>query len=136
MSDYYQIFEFLLKQLKNTPTTDDRKHPNEVLLETNTVNLYLPRGTNKTTFIADNLTRKDILVVKNVKELQAMKLLFNASMFVVTEQQFSSSPKYLIGFKRGYGIIFFDEVNPDNLSDDIINSIALSQAKIFALRTS
>lgn len=134
MSDYYQIFEFLLKQLKNTSTTDERKHPNEVLLETNTVNLYLPRGTNKTTFIADNLTRKDILVVKNDKELQAMKFKFNSSMSVVTVQQFS--PKHLIGFKRGYGIIFFDEVNPDNLSDDIINSIALSQAKIFALRTS
>lgn len=134
MNDYYQIFEFLLKQLKNTPTIDEKNPPIKVLLESNTVNLYLPRGTNKTTFIADNLTRRDILVVKNVKELQAMKFKFNASMFVVTVQQFS--PKHLIGFKRGYGIIFFDEVNPDNLSDDIINSIALSQAKIFALRTS
>lgn len=135
MSDYYQIFEFLLNQLKNTPTTDDKKHPTKVLLESNTVNLYLPRGTNKTTFIADNLTRRDILVVKNYKELQAMNFKFNASMFVVTEQQFTN-PKHLMGFKRGYGIIFFDEVNPDNLSDDIINYIALSQAKIFALRTS
>lgn len=134
MSDYYQIFDFLLKQLINTPTTYGKDHPIKVLRESNTVNLYLPRGTNKTTFIADNLTRKDILVVKNDKELQAMKFKFNSSMSVVTVQQFS--PKHLIGFKKGYGIIFFDEVNPDSLSDDIINSIAFSQAKIFALRTS
>lgn len=125
---FTDAFEVLLYNLKYRNSKEPRVQNTLNMI----VNLRVPRASRKSSFIHQNITLKDILVVQNQKEADNARRIIGDKIRIDTP---TTLLKYNFLINPVPQVIFFDEVNPELFSDELIYAILDKGSKIFALRS-